>query len=271
MLCAFDAETGLTLARTGQPDLILMDIMLPGMDGLAATALLKADPATAAIPIIALTSLLTKEDEAKAMAAGCDAYIAQPFLRQQLEATIEDLLKAAIDNFLPLAKNIQAQPAPVVSVLAPHPPVVHRKRRILIVEDSADLRDGLKALLEHLGHEVAVAEDGLEGAARLLELRPDVALVDVGLPGIDGYELARRVRAAPGGDELYLVALTGHGGPDEKAKAESAGFDLHFTKPIDLNELPQVVNRSRTPNADTRGPAHSKRHQTATLARPAVN
>ena len=100
VLCAVDAETGLTLARSGQPDLILMDIQLPGMNGLAATTLLKTDPTTAAIPIIALTAMLTKDDEKKATLAGCDAYIAKPFRRQELNATIEELLKAAIDAFL---------------------------------------------------------------------------------------------------------------------------------------------------------------------------
>src|SRR4249919_362240 len=74
-LCAADAETGLTLARNNQPDLILMDIQLPGMDGLAATALLKQDPATAAIPIIALTAMAMKEDKEKTRTAGCDTYI----------------------------------------------------------------------------------------------------------------------------------------------------------------------------------------------------
>ncbi len=100
VLCALDAEIGVTLARTAQPDLILMDMLLPGMDGLAATALLKADPTTAAIPIIALTATLTKDDENKAILAGCDAYIAKPFRRQQLQEAIEDLLHASIDALL---------------------------------------------------------------------------------------------------------------------------------------------------------------------------
>jgi len=100
VLCALDAEIGLTLARTAQPDLILMDILLPGMDGLAATALLKADPATAAIPIIALAAMLTKDDKNKAILAGCDAYIAKPFRRQELQVTIEELLHASIDTLL---------------------------------------------------------------------------------------------------------------------------------------------------------------------------
>ena len=89
-------------------------------------------------------------------------------------------------------------------------------------------------MLEDLGHEVSVAKDGLAGAAQILELRPDLALVDLGLPGIDGYELARRVRAAENGAELYLVALTGYGGAGDKAKARSAGFDRHLTKPISV-------------------------------------
>jgi two-component system cell cycle response regulator DivK len=95
VLCAVDAETGLTLARAEQPDLILMDIQLPGMDGLAATALLKKNPATAAIPIIALTAMAMKEDQEKTRAAGCDAYIAKPLRYQELYAAIDALLARA--------------------------------------------------------------------------------------------------------------------------------------------------------------------------------
>lgn len=92
VLCAVDAETGLTLARTDQPDLILMDIQLPGMDGLAATALLKQDIATAAIPVIALTAMAMKTDQEKSQVAGCDGYIAKPLRYQELYAAIDTLL-----------------------------------------------------------------------------------------------------------------------------------------------------------------------------------
>lgn len=95
VLCAGDAETGLTLARAEQPDLILMDIQLPGMDGLAATALLKKDPATASIPVIALTAMAMKEDREKTRAAGCDAYIAKPLRFRELYAAIDGLLAEA--------------------------------------------------------------------------------------------------------------------------------------------------------------------------------
>lgn len=95
VLSAVDAETGLTIARSDQPDLILMDIQLPGMDGLAATALLKADVCTAAIPVIAVSALAMKNDEANSRIAGCDAYIVKPLRYQELYAVMERLLPAA--------------------------------------------------------------------------------------------------------------------------------------------------------------------------------
>jgi two-component system, cell cycle response regulator DivK len=89
---AVDAETGLRLARDEQPDLILMDIQLPGMDGLAATTLLKHDPVTADIPIIALSALAMKADKERSQSAGCDAYIVKPLRYRELYAVMERLL-----------------------------------------------------------------------------------------------------------------------------------------------------------------------------------
>jgi two-component system cell cycle response regulator DivK len=95
VLGASDAEAGLTLARDEQPDLILMDIQLPGMDGLEAIALLKSDDATRAIPVIALTALAMKGDEERIRAAGCDGYIAKPLAYREFLATISAHLAAA--------------------------------------------------------------------------------------------------------------------------------------------------------------------------------
>lgn len=91
-LSAGDAETGLAMARAGGVDLILMDIQLPGMDGLTATTLLKTDPATARIPVIALTALAMKEDRARTRAAGCDLYIAKPLRYKEFLLAVESLL-----------------------------------------------------------------------------------------------------------------------------------------------------------------------------------
>lgn len=95
VLSAKDAEAGLTLARAEQPNLILMDIQLPGMDGLEATQLLKQDDATGAIPVIALTALAMKGDEERIRAAGCDGYIAKPLRYQDFLTTIADQLAGA--------------------------------------------------------------------------------------------------------------------------------------------------------------------------------
>ena len=92
VLCAVDAESGLAMARKDQPDLILMDIQLPGMDGLTATALLKQDPATAIIPVVALTAMAMKADQEKSLLAGCDAFIAKPLRYQELYSVIDTLL-----------------------------------------------------------------------------------------------------------------------------------------------------------------------------------
>ena len=97
-ICATDAETGLTLARNALPDLILMDIQLPGMDGLAATGLIRRDPLTASIPVIALTALAMKADREKSLAAGCDAYIAKPLRYKELYSVIDMLLAARGDG-----------------------------------------------------------------------------------------------------------------------------------------------------------------------------
>jgi two-component system, cell cycle response regulator DivK len=92
VLPAVDAESGLRLAREQQPDLILMDIQLPGMDGLAATAILKHDPATASIPVIALSALAMKADEERSQSAGCDAYIVKPLRYKELYTVMERLM-----------------------------------------------------------------------------------------------------------------------------------------------------------------------------------
>ena len=115
-------------------------------------------------------------------------------------------------------------------------------RHILIVEDNRDGRESLAMLLELVGHRVAVAEDGPRGVEAALAVRPDVVLIDIGLPGLDGYGVATRVRAELGGGVL-LVALTGHGQPDDRRLATEAGFDAHLTKPVGLTELQALLAR----------------------------
>jgi CheY-like chemotaxis protein len=99
----------------------------------------------------------------------------------------------------------------------------------------------LRYLLERAGHEVHEAGDGPSGVEAILKVRPDIALVDVGLPGLDGYEVARRVRASEGGRTVRLVALTGYGLPEDHRRSHEAGFDTHLVKPVDAARLAAVI------------------------------
>lgn len=113
--------------------------------------------------------------------------------------------------------------------------------RILVIEDHADGRETLRSLLQLLGHEVQVADNGLAGVATALSWGPDVALVDIGLPGLDGLEVARRLRAALG-NRVRLVAQTGYGQPGDRQRALAAGFDTYLVKPIDWHVFVQWLN-----------------------------
>jgi len=130
-------------------------------------------------------------------------------------------------------------PAPVSASAPAAAPKRAAGRRILIVEDNQDTREMLRFSLELAGHEVHDAIDGPGGLDALRSLAPDVALIDVGLPGFDGYELARRARLA--GMEARLVALTGYGLPEDLRRSREAGFDAHLVKPVDAAKLAGVI------------------------------
>jgi two-component system, sensor histidine kinase len=145
-----------------------------------------------------------------------------------------------------VAAPTETAPAP-----EPSPGEAVPRGRLLLVEDNADARESLRIILERAGYAVTVAEDGPSGVEIALRSRPDVALVDVGLPGFDGYEVARQIRADPAGADIALVALTGYGQPDDRRLAEDAGFDLHVVKPVDPKHLVTLLTGTprRRPNA----------------------
>ena len=141
----------------------------------------------------------------------------------------------AVTLRLPLTER---PPAPAPATEAPAP---LRRRRVLLAEDQPEAREMLCIALRSAGHEVFDAADGPGAVAELSRCRPEVAVIDIGLPGYDGYEVARHVRRADGGDAVYLIALTGYGQPQDKQRAEDAGFDLHIVKPVDLDHLTTLI------------------------------
>ncbi len=119
-----------------------------------------------------------------------------------------------------------AQPAAVHVV-----PAAHRVRRVVVIDDNEDLRELVAELLASAGHEVRTACDGLSGLALVRAERPDVAFIDIGLPDVDGHEVARTLRRDPAGPPVRLIAMTGYGQASDRANALAAGFDVHVTKP----------------------------------------
>jgi signal transduction histidine kinase/ActR/RegA family two-component response regulator len=143
---------------------------------------------------------------------------------------------------LPLASEYDVVPVRTMKANSDGDIAAVPSRRIVIVDDNADIRDLLQIKLKKLGHAVETAGDGHAGLERISETHPDIAIIDIGMPGLDGYEVARRVRQHLE-DGILLIALTGFGQADDRERAAAAGFDEHLTKPIRVEELQQIFMR----------------------------
>jgi CheY-like chemotaxis protein len=124
-------------------------------------------------------------------------------------------------------------PSTIESVLNP--------RRILIIDDSRDAAHTLKMLLGKVGHQVEVADDGQSGIAAARQFVPEIVFCDIGMPGMDGYQVAEALRADETTRNAYLVAVTGYGQDDDQAKALQSGFDRHLTKPVGWSMLQSII------------------------------
>jgi CheY-like chemotaxis protein len=113
----------------------------------------------------------------------------------------------------------------------------------MIVDDNVDSAVSLAMLLQLQRHEVNVAHDGREAIEAVRRHRPEIVLIDIGLPGMDGHEVARRLRQEHSREKLLLVAMTGYGQEEFRRKSQDAGFDAHMVKPVDLNELQTFLAR----------------------------
>lgn len=146
---------------------------------------------------------------------------------------------------LPIA-TVNAAPTPT-------PPITRvpagESRRVLVVEDNVDSAHSLGRLLTRWGHDVRIALDGTEGIETARSFRPDVVLMDIGLPGMDGYQVVRRLRGEPAAARALMVALTGYGQEEDRRRALDAGFDRHLTKPVDPLALRDVLGARHEPRA----------------------
>jgi CheY-like chemotaxis protein len=120
---------------------------------------------------------------------------------------------------------------------------VRKLIRVLVVDDQEDVRASLMSLLPLLGCIVRQAAVGEQALREAIEHQPDIALIDIGLPDIDGYEIARRIRELPSGKSITLVAVTGYGQPKDIQRSLEAGFDFHLTKPVEVEDIKALFTR----------------------------
>ena len=145
--------------------------------------------------------------------------------------------------------TVEAPDSPLAPpALTPTEPVDTAALRILVVDDNHDAAESLAFLLQLAGHETHLAYDGLEAVAAAASLRPEVVLLDIGLPKLDGYEAARRIRAHNGEKRLLLVALTGWGQDEDRRRTAQAGFDAHLVKPVEIDALMKLLAACRLPH-----------------------
>jgi CheY-like chemotaxis protein len=211
------------------PDVIVSDIAMPGGDGYALLKeIRRREQGTGRrAPAIALTAYVRREDRARALAEGFDRHLTKPIEPEAFLA--------------------------VVAEVAPRDRSGKGTRRssdgdgnradVLVIEDDHDSGQGLKALLESGGFRVDVAGNGEEGIRMALSAPPGIALVDLGLPGLNGYEVAARLRRQTGDRPLVLIAVSGYEEEEHRKRAFASGFDAYLVKPVRPDQLEEIIQQ----------------------------
>jgi two-component system cell cycle response regulator len=220
VLEAPDAEVGIEMAHSQRPDLILMDIQLPGMDGLEATKIIKNTPEICDIGVVALTSFAMDGDNKKAMEAGVDGYITKPIdTRKFIESILPFLPKSADKEILPVDNGDV------------HTPL------LLIVDDESMNIKLLKAKVSKHYPQIITASNGQEALKKANKYNPDIILLDIMMPGLDGFEVTRQLKTNPKTDNIPIILITALNGHDHKVMGFEAGADEFLNKPINTYEL----------------------------------
>ncbi|HEU5249428.1 MAG TPA: response regulator [Thermoanaerobaculia bacterium] len=219
------------------PDVLVSDIAMAGEDGYSLVRRLRLLPPEQGgrVPAIAVSAYAREEDRLRAVAAGFQQHVAKPLDPADLVTLVARLARR--DS----APAPQAErPAPSSS---PSLEGTSGLTRVLVIEDDGDSREGLRNLLQVWGHDVDVAEDGARGIEKAVERRPNVALIDIGLPGMDGYAVASRLRELLGREEIFLIAVTGYSQAEDRRRATESGFDAYLSKPINYSRLSSLLAR----------------------------
>lgn len=245
---AADGESAIELVRTLHPRLILMDIQLPGLDGLEVTRRLKADAATRSIIIIAVTAYAMKGDREKALEAGCDGYITKPLDPILLPGQVGDYLGS-----MPTRRAEVESTQPVSVPDAAENPVDERPP-ILVIEDNPTTRKMFRISLESAGYRVVEVHDARAALAFVERCVPALIIQDLNLPDMDGLDLARSLRLLLGDDAVPIVCVSGFLSRIDEARALKGGFVQVLVKPVDPQQLLDIARLHLTtfPSADAR-------------------
>jgi putative two-component system response regulator len=224
-----DGANLLERVKQERPDLILLDLLLPGVDGLTLAEQLRADPGTQGVAIVALTAEARPEKQAFALRAGFHGYLTKPLDKEALLQTIARLLE-------------QREPTNGGTIRRFPPLVSPKKPRLLVVDDNAKNVELLTALMQAEGYKVVSASDGLEALAQVAAAPPDLILLDIMMPGLDGYAVCRQLKERPETRLVPIVLLTALGAEDHLIRGIESGADDFLTKPFSQAELKARVH-----------------------------
>ena len=215
-------EGALAEVRRFKPDLIILDLLLPGLNGWKVLSQLKAEPDLAAIPVLVVSVI---DEPVAALAAGASGHILKPITRAALRKALDRLEQAR-------TAGAKSQPAAV-------PP----KARVLMAEDNEANIEAVGGYLEDIGYQVTVARNGREALERVTEARPDVVLMDIQMPEMDGLHAVRRLRQIPGLETIPIIALTALAMPGDEDRCLAAGVNAYLTKPVSLRKLVETMRQ----------------------------
>ena len=231
-LKAFGGEEAIKIARESSPDIILLDIMMPGMDGYEVTRILKGDPATSIIPIVMVTALEGVEDKVKGLDAGADDFLTKPPNHTELIARVRSLIKL---------KRLQQEAEIRSTHEEPHPntaraPGDGEKASILIIEDDVKTSSLWSRVLA-ANYNCITAKSGEEGLKAMDKEIPDLVLLDLLLPDMHGLDLLKRVKKNPVMEEISVIIVSSINDLETRVKGIDLGSDDYLVKPVNALEM----------------------------------
>ncbi len=241
-----DAVEGIKLAKLKSPDLVLMDLGLPQMDGLTATRILKDDPLTQNIPIVAFTALVMKSDEQKAYGAGCSGFIPKPIDTNSFASTVEKFITSeAINEERIKSANPQSEETEAENIITSDETKdfssIYKWHKILIVDDNEMNADLLREILEQVGQSSIIAYSGAEALKVLETEKVDLILLDIMMPGMSGFEAIKCIQGNPLTADIPVIFISALSETENIVKGLDLGSYGYITKPFNIDKLKAKV------------------------------